>query len=135
MFNKTYINQTPKETYSTSKVEVHEYKAPTDESLKLLKQFKDEAVKDIIKELVISTTLITFVALQIRPLAASISGRREQWFLTYEINGRTYTLKVILNLEELQYQNKTKAEIFVEKVSQSIVEEMLKSMTIQEYPI
>ena len=64
MFDKTYITPQSKPTHKTVSVTqtVHEHRAPTDESVKLLNEMQDKAIGNIIDTIVVQNNILNFVA-------------------------------------------------------------------------
>jgi hypothetical protein len=62
MFNKNYITS-PRETFvSHGKQEIHEYRAPTDASAKLLREMQEEARKSLVMALHLNDNTFNFSA-------------------------------------------------------------------------
>lgn len=103
-------------------VSVTENRAPTDESVRLLKEMQEKATKDIVASIALNDNKLS---------AACIVVSRDMLNLSHDVHGR-----FILNGKEYTFTHKMKADMFASKdelvrlliqnVSEQVAIEMLK---------
>jgi hypothetical protein len=117
MFNRTYVDNSYR---SPSKIEVTEKKAPTDESIKILKEFEQAAMDKIVAMGKVEDNVINF-----------------KWYITYDpysldggdvckcyftLNGKEYDFQFVLPCPRYARYGKT-SEI-VEKIRENMLQKL-----------
>lgn len=114
----------PKETtYVDRHITVNEHKAPTDESVKLLNELEEKAIKNIISRFSTSNNILqTFCAVH----ENGITGYREI-FLKMTLNNKDY--KLIIEIDPFTMDNIIKQ--VCDKVSAAIAQEIVNPMLME----
>lgn len=114
----------PKETtYVDRHITVKEHKAPTDESVKLLNELEEKAIKNIISRFSTSNNILqTFCAVH----ENGITGYREI-FLKMTLNNKDY--KLIIEIDPFTMDNIIKQ--VCDKVSAAIAQEIVNPMLME----
>jgi hypothetical protein len=120
MFDRTII-RTGGETHKYSKVEVTERKAPTDESIRLLREMEEKARNQVIERIEIKDNILegTITSFQV-----DFDG--EVFVAYFKLNGKEFIVKKRFTYSELQTKgNKRKmVEFFLESISKAISEKI-----------
>jgi len=85
--------------YSPSRIDVHEHKAPTDESVKLLNEFEEKAKENIIAVYRIEENNINAVAILYQD---NVCQDAINYFLKFNLNGREYKLRGELKKRDIK---------------------------------
>lgn len=127
MFDKTFIGfgQTRTDTeYVPFVKEVHEFRAPTDKSVELLKEMEEAALNKFLGTYKIQNNLFKvdfFVFTGVFDFSYDIGCR-------YALNGENKSFKFIVQYNE---NFETSFDIFVERLMEKFREEMVKIFTIE----
>jgi hypothetical protein len=123
MFDRVTVNQSP--AYPQY-VNVTEKRAPTDDSVRLLKEFRQAAEKDLVSSLKLENNLISATLHVYKdPLQW-----KEQYVVLTKINGKNFRIEV----ERDPYQKETWEEVVFNRVAEYIAAELLgKAGKLKEY--
>lgn len=119
MFDSYYLQERQTE-YVTKSINVTEKKAPTDESIKLLNEFSEKALENIVKRF--STSNNTFFctgAVFYNPMKAS-----NEVHIKYTLNSKDYTFCVELNEWESNTQRSVAQKLY-EKICDKLAEQIM----------
>jgi hypothetical protein len=129
MFNR-YIDASC-HNHSPSKVEYREFRAPTDDSIRLAREYENKALNKILGQIVFGENNIEFVKGQLVYVQRNPQCLTDDIFLIFKLNGKNYDIKVsIQDYEYIQLNKndpKTLVEFFVKKISEEIAREILKT--------
>lgn len=89
--NNTTVNKGP------DKVEVHEHRAPTDESVKLLNEMHDKVLQNIMLSVKCNSNELNFKAFFVKDWRLSNAYDEQEWHLQFSINHKEYKLSGKLN--------------------------------------
>mgnify|MGYP000881342611 CR=1 FL=1 len=112
-------------------VTVHEHRAPTDESVKLLNEFQQKAIENIITQVQIDTNEVKgmFIVLSCEP-----DFLHMRYVYRFILNGKEYkgefkieSLEYRLSVDNYNYEKLM--HLFYEKLAQSIAIELLNANT------
>lgn len=125
MFN-TYI--TKSQPYDKT-VTIHEHRAPTDDSIKLLNEFQDKALQNLIKTVPIKNNIIDGIVFLFESNVASYSRK---FIFRFKINGIEYQIEdeyEIGDLIQSTYDNSYLPSKVINKLSQIIAMHLFKDST------
>ena len=117
--------------YAPDKIEHHEYRAPTDESIRLAKEYEKEITKKIVGQVVFGENVLEFPkgqALYIRRNDASIS---HDTYICFKLNGKLYEKKLAMHSSDWtgcnnnNNNNRSVLNVFIKKLTEAIVEEII----------
>lgn len=131
LFSTTHIHQSGRTEYVPYEklVTVTENRAPTDESVRLLKEFEQKAKDKIIETIHINNNVIEACAIF---YVNDVCQWKIEYSLRFKLNGKDYKLKGYLEDEDVvrtsprEYRLQQLKQILIKKYSEVIAEELLK---------
>jgi len=109
--------------YVTNNTTITEKRAPTDESVRLLKEFEEKAEAKFINRIDIKTNLIEYTLLEFHESATTYPGTF-QYFTN--INGKDYSGQVTVNKHNDNYR-----EEFLEKIHLDLAQKLTRNIIIE----
>ena len=120
MFNRTFILPTHNRTEYVTR-EVHEHRAPTDDSVKLLREMEAKAQEQIIEAVHVGDTTFECVLHQCRqPLDDS-----RKWLAVFSLNGKKLTAE--FEWRDWQIKRQDAALGLLDAIAKTIANEVLTS--------
>lgn len=113
----------------TSKQTIHEHKAPTDDSIRLLNEFQTKAKESIIAKCDIKDNTINGVTVAFSSAHHSASLKGEVW-IKFSINGEEFNLKEDYNVFE-PVENEKLEMYLKDRLKAKVAEQILKLLTIE----
>lgn len=120
------INRTQREYVPyTKEVNVHEHRAPTDDSVRLMNEMTDKATKNIVDRLIIDSNELKAVGISMVS-SRIIHAGGTQLLITFKLNGKKYYVEKELIRDELTDINKTFIHLIFNKISEIIAEALIR---------
>ena len=120
-YNYTYIHNTP--SHLSAKVNVKEHRAPTDESIRLLREMEKEVEKNLVRRQKISNNDIDGGVSIFRDFAS----RGYVVYVSFKLNGKRYEKDVLVDgvasldlLDTKEVFRKVVAELIYEVVTENV---------------
>lgn len=113
------INFYTKTTYVDRNISIKEIKAPTDESLKLLKEYQEKAIESIVYSGTLSNNLLNDVQFNLVRMYETYGYRL---YYSFKINN-----KVVNNKIDLDYRDEFKEDLIkmiIEEISKDLIAQM-----------
>lgn len=132
MFNKNYIMPRKETEFVPYEKTVTINRAPTDESVRLMKEFEEKALKKITDTYFVESSIAKGIVFEtiINP---GLKGTR--YVVVFEINGKRH--EVIQDFEEWKFKYRdteaTPAKIFAETIKNYLFNEILKGIKVVNY--
>lgn len=124
ILNTTHIHQTKTEHIPyTKKVEINEYKAPTEESVKLLNEMQQKARKNIINTIVINDNLLNAVMVF---YTEDIASGNVIYHIRFRLNGKDHLIESHITRSELGNDSTSIYGILFQRLSQAITKELIQ---------
>ena len=122
MFNKTFIYEKRSTEVIPYEKTVNINRAPTDESVKLLKEFEEKAVENIIDKIHVNDNSINGVVL-VKQIQLNPFNHKFYWKFT--LNGKEYRGDVELQLSSWEMRNLV--NLLAQEISKVITTELINS--------
>ena len=119
MFDKYFYNTSKGSSYS--RVDITEKKAPTDESIKLLRELEQTAQDNIIKAIKVENNVFNGVVVH---LNKESFGAREILYIKFNFNGKEYIIKQEINEVEFVLNRHNAFRLLAEGISSAIFNEL-----------
>lgn len=123
----TYVNRHTTE-YVDRNITVKEYRAPTDESVKILNELTDKAIKNIINTFSTSNNTLQATA----AVYEDYRNEQREFLCKFVLNGKTHIIRVALPSYEFETPNDMIEELYkkiCEKLAVEIMQPLLQEMT------
>ena len=127
MFNKTFIYEKRSTEVIPYEKTVNINRAPTDESVKLLKEFEEKAVENIIDKIHVNDNSINGLIL-VKQVQLNPFNHKFYWKFT--LNGKEYRGDVELQLYSWEMRNLV--NLLAQEISKVITEELINSFNFSK---
>lgn len=125
MFDKISVGGGTSHSYSNSDITINEHRAPTDESVKLLKELEHEAANNILMTGVVSNILEA----QFVVYSNQYFPMRRVLAIGFKLNGEDYNMSVDLPSSlDIRNDPMEVIKLLVEEVCRSITYKLLQNM-------
>jgi len=127
MFNR-YIDASTT-TYVPDKIEHREFRAPTEDSIRLAKEYEKEITSKIIGQIVFGDNTLEFPKGQAIYIRKNFKCLSDDIYICFKLNGRLYEKHLEINGDDWRRcdsdDQKEILNVFLKKISESITEEMI----------
>lgn len=117
LFNTTYVNRTENTTHVTEspeRVDVHEHRAPTDESIRLMEEMHDKAFKNIIAKVKVEDNLVNG---EIFVMEQPWNYKQDLRFVVkFKINNHEFLVDKQVSRQEVMYDKELPFAPFAERI-------------------
>ena len=122
MFDKYFVREGA--SYSTSNVKVEEKRAPTDESIRLLKEMEEEVRNNIVESIVIDDNYVngSITLFDIDPFM-----RHYRCVVSFKLNGREYLIEKTLERVAFDIEGHS---IMLRTLYEAVADEIARQMLI-----
>ena len=127
MFNKTFIYEKRSTEVIPYEKTVNINRAPTDESVRLLKEFEEKAVENIIDKIHVNDNSINGVVL-VKQIQLNPFNHKFYWKFT--LNGKEYRGDVELQLSSWEMRNLV--NLLAQEISKVITAELINSFNFSK---
>jgi len=105
------------------RVDVHEHRAPTDESIRLYREMLEKARTEVLRSLLVDTKLGPFRVLQVQ----DPTGDGPTTKLAFMLNGQEFSTEVqVTNLERLQSHDRDRLiDLYARRLAEAIADALL----------
>lgn len=123
MFDKLFINGGGSTHHHSSTVRVTEQRAPTDESVRLLREMEDKVLEQVVDGFLTRGNTVELLGLQ---FGLDAFGR-EKLYYAFKLNGQTYrgTIEDVVDVRARFGDQQEMLRLVVEKFAQVLVRELL----------
>lgn len=138
MFNKQYIASVKREYIPYEKsVKITEHKAPTDESLKLLREMKEEVKSEIIHSIVLKDNILNAVGIFFQNgFVFGGNSLSVRCMIKYVLNGKEMRFEKEFSLSNLSDNRHPKSYVFmkafISALSEHLSVQIMKSSGIEK---
>jgi hypothetical protein len=135
MLDKHYHNSTTKRVTErvTENVVVNEHRAPTDESLRLLNEMQEKAMKNIVDRVILQDNVVNGISVLFEGTFDRVQ------YVKFNLNGRTITTEFRFSrMDALKAQNSGKdpeqviGELLCLEITKAVMEEMRNSKNLDK---
>ena len=122
MFDKLYI-ESPRRDYQ-SRQEIHEHRAPTDESIKLLNEMQEKTLKNIVAQFKVDNNVLSGI---VTYFSLDMIHYQYLGVFQFKLNGIEHSISEKIDKFDLKRDKERVLRDFYTKVSQTISEELFNA--------
>ena len=122
MFDKLYI-ESPRRDYPSHQ-EIHEHRAPTDESIKLLNEMREKTLKNIVAQFKVKNNVFSGI---VTYFAEDFCNGDYNVVHKFKLNNIDYTVSKRIDKFDLKRDKERVLRDFYTKVSQTILKELFNA--------